>query len=396
MTISIAVNKPDLTYIAGETLHGTVTIANPSEEKVRSVYILVSGVAEVEWTVSTSYKDSQGHTRHRTTRYYSEEKYLNSQTVLFGEIGGPTVKYPPGTHTYNFACVLPDRLPGTIKTTEAEIKYKVKVVMDIPWGIDITNSLGFVVTNVVDLNQNTALKIPTQVEEVKSFCCSDNALISATIPQGGYVPNENIPILCTIDNKTKIPFNAITFELQRKVAATAIHPHTTTRESKYTEARNEYIFRADEETRNASVKVTGNLKVPVCPVSSHFAAYIKTNYFLKVEFIIDGCHTNVTLRLPVEIGTIPLGAPGYEHGGMVPLAPMPQVPLAPMPPMPMIPPMPAGHMNMGPMPSAPMPNADSEKMVAQEQPPPSYAEVTQTNEKEAEASESDGIGWKVQ
>lgn len=126
----------------------------------------------MRWTVRESYR-SGNETRYRSVTYSSHEQYLDSQTVLFGNIGGPTVKLPAGSHTYTFACALPERLPGTMSSDEADIKYKVKLVMDIPWGIDESESQPFEVVNVIDLNQNGTLRFPVRLEEIKSFCfCS--------------------------------------------------------------------------------------------------------------------------------------------------------------------------------------------------------------------------------
>lgn len=300
-------------------------------------------MADVEWVVRSSHRDSQGNTRHTSTTFSSHEQYLNSQTVLFGAIDGPTIKFPAGQHSYNFACALPERLPGSLSTDEADIKYKVKLVMDVPWGLDSKESHAFEVRNVIDLNQNHAVKMPVQMEELKSFCLfscsSQEALVTMYVPQGGYAPNEDIPIQCTITNKTSVSFEGVSFKLRRIVKAISTSPRRSERETKYTEAESEYEF--TEDTRNTTTKITCLLKVPECPVSSHFAAYILTDYFIKAEFRVVGCHSDVTLEIPIEIGTIALGTPGYVVATAVPLAPMPllergpgdftQLPSAPRP-----------------------------------------------------------------
>lgn len=287
-------------------------------------------MAHVEWTESESYR-SNGKTETRRRTYSSHEQYLNSQTVLFGQISGETVVFPAGTHSYGFSCLLPYRLPGTLKTGEAEIKYKVKLVMDIPWGFDIKKSHYFTVVNVIDLNQNDSLRFPVKMEELKSFCTfscgKQEAYLSASIAQGGFVPNEEIKVLCTINNKTNVPFEGVTFTLQRKITATVTMPMTKSRQNKTNVVERVYPI---EPKTNTTTEITGVLTVPVCPVSSNFAAYIHTDYFVKAEFRVVGCHSNVTLRLPVQIGTMPLSsAPSLIN--QVPLAPMPAVQLSQLP-----------------------------------------------------------------
>lgn len=220
------------------------------------------------------------------------------------------MKLEPGSHTYNIACALPDRIPGSMRTSESRISYKVKVVMDIPWGIDTTESKNFEVVNVVNLNENTTLKMPVQLEELKSFCffsCSPHeALITVTVPQGGYVPNESIPIKCRIDNKTSVDFTGASFVLQRTVTAVAVTPHRKARETKDNVAIEERALGSN--TKHKVTEFTTKLKVPVCAVSCHLAGYITTDYYIQAEFRVSGCHTNVSMRIPIQIGTIPIGA----------------------------------------------------------------------------------------
>lgn len=281
-------------------------------------------MAHVEWNVQQN---------NRTTTYSSHEQYLDSQTVLFGVIDGPTETYPAGEHSYDFAVALPDRLPGTMKAKDAVIKYKVRVVMDVPWAIDNRESQAFSVANVVDLNQNNALRVAVHLEEMKSFCIfslgyEEEAVVSASVPQGGYTAHEVIPIQCRIHNKTSVSFGSISIELQRKVTATATSPRTSVREYDFKEAETEHVF--SEDTRNTTTGVTATIKVPECPVSSNFAAYIRTEYVLRLQFNVIGCHKNVILRLPIEIGTIAMGAPGYAASGLVPMASS-HLPTAPEP-----------------------------------------------------------------
>lgn len=243
---------------------------------------------------------------HRSTRHHSEEQYLSSQNVLNGELGGPSIRYPSGIHRYNFICVLPDRLPGSLKTNEAEIKYKVKVVVEIPWGADVTSSLPFEVVNELNLNQPHLAPHPVQAEKWKTFwnlgCGSQEAKLSASIPRDGFIPGEEIEISCLIDNRSRVNFDGIYYELERKVTATATSPHTSQRETFIRQTAGEHYF--EESTKNKITRFTGRLIVPLtCPVTNHLASCIHNEYRINVEFRVIGCHSNVTLELPVRIGS---------------------------------------------------------------------------------------------
>lgn len=284
---------------------------------------MITGEAKVKWTESRSNRSDE--------KFSSHEQYLNSKTVLFGTLDGPTVTFPRGNHTYNFACELPERLPGTLNSKRAKIKYEVKLVMDIPYAIDPCETATFDIVNVIDLNQNLPLKLPIQLEEIHTFffCCvpDANADLTVYIPQGGFVPHEEISIRCTINNRTDVQFFRATFTLQRIVSATSVKPRKKTRETKDDLVKQE-ISLATKETRNKLTELWVKIKVPLCPVSCHYAAYIDTAHFVLIEFEVSGCHSNVKAKIPIEIGTIPLASSSgiVENTPIAtPSAPMPEV-----------------------------------------------------------------------
>lgn len=65
----------------------------------------------------------------------------------------------PGTHTYNFVCVLPVGLPTSFEGKHGHIRYLVRLKMDRPWKFDHVFKTPFTVLRNIDLNQNLALRV---------------------------------------------------------------------------------------------------------------------------------------------------------------------------------------------------------------------------------------------
>lgn len=240
--------------------------------------------------------------------YRGKEAHLNNQTVVFGQLEGPSVKYPPGVHKHNISCYLPKNLPGSLKSKNGEIKYRVRVVLEVPWGRDIKAEQSFDVETVVDLNATHSNKLRVQLEEQKTFwsmnCGGQGADVCASIPRGGFVSGQEIQVSCSIENKSNVRFTGINMRLKSKVKCTSDYPKEKTRET--SQKLKELKHSLEGETRNTVTLYTGNLTVPQCPASNHYSHIIKSDYYVKVVFRVAGPHKNVVLRLPVEIGTVPL------------------------------------------------------------------------------------------
>lgn len=287
----------------------------------------------MHWKERESYRQGN-ETKHRTVVYESHEQYINSQTVLFGTIGGSTIEFPAGVHTYTFACVLPDRLPGSVKGQYGAITYKVKLTVDIPWGLDEKEKVFFSVVNVVDLNRDYSLRMPLEMEKVKSFClCScgpDEAIITIRVPKGGYTSHETISVAFRIDNKTTVDFVACVIKLTQIVTFKSTSPRSREKEETKTIVK-ETVRLSEMSTREKVTEGIGELKLPVCPVSCHFAFNIRTHYVLKITFPLVGLHCSPNIEFPIEIGTIPISVEPFAGGVTVPLAEtFASVPLLPM------------------------------------------------------------------
>lgn len=81
-------------------------------------------------------------------------------------------------------------LPTSFEAKYGYIRYTAKVALERPWKFDLTYRVGFTVLKQQDLNyENPALRIPTKIEEVKTYCCGICTMaplyIAASTPMTG-------------------------------------------------------------------------------------------------------------------------------------------------------------------------------------------------------------------
>lgn len=214
----------------------------------------------------------------------------------------------PGTHTYNFSCILPQQLPTSYEGAKGYIRYTIRVALERPWKFDHTYRVGFTVLKPIDLNlESPVLRYPSQGEVIHTFCCgpckSPPMSIKVSLPQSGYVPGQTVALVADISNQSRIKVEMVKFILQQ-----VIHYHSSTPHNKTLEEVNDIcqqiILTTDDKELN---QLQQNLVIPaVPPTISKLSRVININYELKVEVKVRGAHVNPVVRIPLTIGTYPL------------------------------------------------------------------------------------------
>lgn len=109
-------------YYAGQTIHGTVELHLAKPKVVQGVFITFDGFAYTTWTERKSYRVN-GETKWRTVRYRGRETYLNSKTYMKRAADGKSsFELIPGTHVFDFLCVLPTNLPSSYEGESSDRK----------------------------------------------------------------------------------------------------------------------------------------------------------------------------------------------------------------------------------------------------------------------------------
>ncbi|EDV91347.1 arrestin domain-containing protein 17 [Drosophila grimshawi] len=305
----VLLDNPWNTYYAGQTVNGQVNFTFDSTKKVRGIIIRFLGEANTEWTEEKNVTTSENKTETETTNLTGHEEYFKIQYYLLGGKNSPETELPAGTHTYPFTCALPQNLPSSFEGEFGHVRYTIKVTLDRPWKFDQNMKMAFTVIAPVDLNLNPRVKEPSKLDLEKSFCCfccrSGPLAVITSIPQTGYVSGQMLPITCEVDNASNVNLTSVKFELRKLVTFRTNQPRSEKREAKVIIAQ----LSVGPVEAGQSNSYRQQITIPALPPTNLLnCGIISLDYDLHVECVVSGPHSNLTGKVPITLGTIPLAS----------------------------------------------------------------------------------------
>lgn len=263
--------------------------------------LIVEGEAGCKWT------ESAGNNRRATT-YHGEEKYLESVTYLFGSKDSDNMEVQAGIHTYNFVCQLPMPIPHSAEGEYGYVRYKVNVNLDISWGFDLQAEKVFTVVRREDLNLFPELRLPCELEEIKTFCCwfckSEPLLVKVRLPKTGFALGEKIPISVEMINKSNTNVSHTTYSLKRVDTFTSESPS-----EKQRVVKQEIVdTRSDGVKAGETVNIEEFVEIPqVLVISNHrYCKVFRITYELKITAETEGVSVSPEIHIPITIGIVGL------------------------------------------------------------------------------------------
>lgn len=215
-----------------------------------------------------------------------------------------------GFHHYDFECTLPVQIPGSFEAKHGSITYKILVKADIPWAIDKEIKRTITVVRVEDLNLHMNAFFPVKSELTRSFCsltsCSvDSCILTLTTHQSGYVPCQVLPFHLKFYNKSEIKICYTRVTLRRVIIYLSDSPSIKGKVKSENMAQI-HFDKLPEIDHVTSCK--GELKIPpnLHPSNEHCCRVVKVSYELLIEAVPEGCRSNIKLKTPIIIGTMPI------------------------------------------------------------------------------------------
>lgn len=224
---------------------------------------------------------------------------------------GNQIEIAAGAYQYNFQAVLPPLLPTSFEAKHGSIRYLINVVIDRPWKFDLTYKVAFTVLKQLDLNyENPALKIPSKMEQIKTFYCgfckTAPLFLAASIPISGYVAGQYVNVSVEINNESRIDVEDIKISLKKIIFYNSQTPSKKTKEEILTEAE----IRCGGVMKRNKGKYDQKLAIPPVPPSNlNYCRILNVSYEIHVTAKIAGVHQNPVVKLPITIGTVPLNIP---------------------------------------------------------------------------------------
>lgn len=236
---------------------------------------------------------------------FSGRKELLNTTVLLLHKPRHGQKFPKGNHSFNFVFPLPEHLPSTFKALEGIVKYQMEITVKRFGKSDCNYVYPFNIMRVVDLNTFEDLSRPLLKVTSKEFSIdftSKALYMTAMIPQQGFIPNQLIDVRTQIDNRSIVYVKYVKISLKKVIGFTSQNPNVQTRQQTVTEAR-VYCGDVPAHQKRTFLKY---LKVPLLIPNINNCEIIQVNYEIQVKAKTVGVTRSPVLRLPIQIGSIPL------------------------------------------------------------------------------------------
>ncbi|KAI8129638.1 Arrestin domain-containing protein 17 [Lucilia cuprina] len=315
-------NNGSDTYLAGQTVKGTITLTADKPKQVKAVTLKINGCANTSWSEDEGMGDDK-----KSVTYDGHIDYIKSKTYLFVFSKGSDntnegVIIEPGVHTFPFSCLIPPQSPSSVEGFYGYIRYWVQVTLKRPWKFDQIYTKGFTVVNINDLNYDEDLKLPITSDISKIFCCgpckSDPLQINVHLPQAGFVPGLLIPVNILVTNETSARINEICVRLVMIITLFSTHPIRKSNTERKTVSK----LIGDPVLRHSKKQFNYLLPIPATPPTcSTLCDIIQIAYHIEVEAKMQGMlYTNQCIILPVTIGNVPL----QMDGMVVQQQPMPR------------------------------------------------------------------------
>ncbi|XP_068430374.1 arrestin domain-containing protein 3-like [Clinocottus analis] len=293
-------------FSGGDPVSGRVVVEVTGDVRVRSLDMTARGVAKVRWTESRNAGANTAYTQN----YTEELEYLHHRDPLLGDErddGGPEDSVSvlhAGVHEFAFSFNLPQMaLATSFEGKHGSVRYWVKAELLRPWLLPLKVKKEFIVFEHIDIN-TPLLLAPQAGSKEKTLCCwfcaSGPISLSAKIERKGYTPGESIQIFAEVENCSS----------RVVVPKAALYQNQTF----YAKGKGKQIqqlvsnLRGDPLPQGKSQSWEGKLlKIPPVSPSILDCPIIRVEYALVVYVDVPG-GLNLSLSLPLVIGTIPLHA----------------------------------------------------------------------------------------
>ncbi|XP_017104241.2 arrestin domain-containing protein 17 [Drosophila bipectinata] len=299
-------NNPRGVFYAGQLISGQVVIKVDKAKPVKAVILQIKGYAETHWTDPEF--DAEEDDLSSGESFNGHVDYMATKAYLHGSGSSIEVIIEPGTSTYRFACQLPVTCPSSFEGTHGRVRYLANVRFLRPWKFDQNFSRSFTVLKVMDLNtESMMLRVPTQVESQRTYCCfpcrSAPLSIRLSLPQGGFVPGQTVPVDVIVSNDSRVAVEDITVRLAMVVIYYSQPPSADTNKDRFVMVEKT----GDGVATKSRQQFTFDLEIPATPPTCfNLCSIIQIGYQVEAEARVKGCHANQSVHTPVTIGSVPL------------------------------------------------------------------------------------------
>ncbi|XP_023014669.2 arrestin domain-containing protein 3 isoform X2 [Leptinotarsa decemlineata] len=292
------------TCFSGSTISGHVVCTFQSNKNIRGLKLIVIGREYTSWSESESYTEN-GESKTRDVTYSGDNKFLEIDIMLLGK-----TTVAPGRYEYPFTFTLPTNLPASFQGIYGHIKYFIKAIVDVPFGMDYVEIRHFDVISRIDFNpiKSELHLAPVSYQDEKTICCwccaSGPITLDVHLQKKAFVLGEVSRIKIVISNLSNVNIEQINVKLKSVIICKVTSP------SMKKKSDTELLSSTSDTGVGAHGERTYDLElqIPTAGVVYNFkrCTLFKQNFTLEVEACIGGCHTNMNVKTNVVLGHIPV------------------------------------------------------------------------------------------
>lgn len=217
-------------------------------------------------------------------------------------------EHPAGNHKYSVQFTLPANLPSSYIGRNGNIRYTVKVHVDVAWKFDSKFVAEFNVVAPIDLNHFDQVQESLRSERSKQFTCccipvGGQYEIAISLPCTGYSNEQKIPITVECTNRSNVYVRGLKIALRKLVTYHSTTPH---KESKRDDIMLSVIKFAIGVDKQQTKQFTGELMVPASTaLNLDHCNLIEVGHRLEVSTKLGGCRSTFIFEIPITVGHFP-------------------------------------------------------------------------------------------
>ncbi|KAK3098191.1 hypothetical protein FSP39_017071 [Pinctada imbricata] len=244
-------------------------------------------------------------------------------------VGQDDYVFKPGSYEYPFSFVLPPNTPTSYESHIGRVRYVLKANIDRPWAFDTSMESYITVLTPLDLNTCPDATSMAENEDSKTLCClcCESGPITGKIKldRMGYVCGEAITPKGDVMNSSNRKMSSVSVNLIQEV-----HYITPRKTRRQTSTAAQCILGELGENKPLQVHGTRLIVPPLPPSGLVGCNIIDIHYYVELRVSPKGIAFDLSVLVPVVIGSIPLAATVQQYGVPPPLQQSTQiVPSAP-------------------------------------------------------------------
>ncbi|XP_055294937.1 arrestin domain-containing protein 1-like isoform X2 [Sitodiplosis mosellana] len=222
------------------------------------------------------------------------------------------IRLKAGKYKFTFEFILPSNVPSSIEGKIGQIKYTVRVVLDMPLWMNKVFKEPFILMKALNLNDLPSLRQPLIGEKTKDVDCfglfsPKTITITARAPVGGFLPRQTVNLEIHVHSQSSVAVSKFSAELIQLISY-SVEYKSCGFKTKYNEEEEKTLFLMTIDGCSGNEEKIVHLDVaipPTPPTEILMSKAIKVTYLIRITALTLGLYKNLTLDLPITIGSYP-------------------------------------------------------------------------------------------